>query len=167
MVVLYTFDPPNVNLHRNESVLMLRISIYTVIRELDDFISEILIYTNQPKELKKMLKLTSNKIHFLKINNRFSNFVKNSKLLKRYDEIFYDGDFIDENEHFLVKNVGTTHTHTHTHPFGPVMVLAQRLPPWSLSIFWLICGTQWLPPCPTPQVTVDLLLVTGLGRRNC
>lgn len=115
MVVLYTFDPPNVNLHRNESVLMLRISIYTVIRELDDFISEILIYTNQPKELKKMLKLTSNKIQFLKINNRFSNFVKNSKLLKRYDEIFYDGDFIDENEHFRKINgyFGVAHSRTY------------------------------------------------------
>ena len=94
MIVLYTFDIPR-NFEHQNSVLMLSISIYTVLRELGGEVDQILIFSNNPHEIKKELKITDEKIVFKKISRNFSEKVKKSTLLQRYD-----GEFKDRDEHF-------------------------------------------------------------------
>jgi hypothetical protein len=106
MIVFYTFDIPN-NSNKSNSILMLNISIYTVLRELGMNVDLILIFSNNSEELKQKLSVKDKRILFKKIDKRFSNKIQKSKLLYRYD-----GGFRDENEHFRIigNSFGTAHS---------------------------------------------------------
>lgn len=94
MIVFYTFDVPE-NQNQSNSVLMLSLSIYTVLRELGSAVDEIIIYSNHSGYLRTKLKIKEKRIVFKRIDKRFSKRIENSKLLFRFD-----GGFHDENEHF-------------------------------------------------------------------
>ena len=106
MIVFYTFDIPQ-NQNESDSVLMLSISVYSVLRELDRAVDRVIIFSNHTDDLKARLKVNDKRIIFKKIDKRFSARIEKSKLLYRYD-----GGFNDENEHFrkIGNSFGTAHS---------------------------------------------------------
>lgn len=109
MIVFYTYDLPKYRDYKNDSLLMLKISIFSVIRELSDEIKYIIIFSNNPKELKKKMNFNYDILLFKKVNNKFSDYVQTLPLHYRYD-----GGFNDENEHFrkIGQSYGIAHART-------------------------------------------------------
>ena len=109
MIVFYTFDLPlNIDSQsQDEKLLMLKISIYTVIRELTNEDVKIFIYSNNPAILKIKLFDIFPFIKYFKISSKFSKIVENGAILKQR----FDGLFKDANEIYRVINnqFGTAH----------------------------------------------------------
>jgi len=109
MIVFYTYDFPKDIEHQIESLLMLKISIYSVLRELRNEIKFIVVFSNNPKEIKKKMNVNDEILFFKKVNNKHSEYIKTLPLHYRYD-----GGFNDENEHFrkIDKSYGIAHART-------------------------------------------------------
>ena len=109
MIVFYTFDLPlNVDLlHQRKKLLMLKISIYTVYRELGNKNIKIHIYSNQPELFQNELLIQFPGLKFFNINKHFSNMVAKSIIVKKR----FDGFNKDKNEIYRVinNNFGTAH----------------------------------------------------------
>jgi len=109
MIVFYTFDLPlNVDLlDQRKKLLMLKISIYTVYRELGNKNIKIHIYSNQPELFQNELLMQFPGLKFFNINKHFSNMVAKSIIVKKR----FDGFNKDKNEIYRVinNNFGTAH----------------------------------------------------------
>ena len=107
MIILYTFDAPEVD--RLTKLTMLRISIYTSIRELNSLISLIYIYSNNPTELKKELNLSDCRVVFSKIPKHVVAVISSTRL---NDDIKYLDFNPDINSHYRIinGNIGTAHS---------------------------------------------------------
>jgi hypothetical protein len=112
MIVFYTFDlPMNVDKKtQDETLLMLKISIHTVYRELHYEKIKVLIYSNNPEVLKDKLADRFPDLTYIKIDKKFSKLVENAVLVK----LRFDGIYKDSNEIYRVinNNYGTAHYRT-------------------------------------------------------
>jgi hypothetical protein len=78
MILLYTFDIPEND--KLTKLTMLRLSIHSVLRELNEHIEHIYIYSNNPSQIKKYFSDSDPRIKFLKVPRFISNLIALSRL---------------------------------------------------------------------------------------
>jgi len=107
MIIFYTFDPPNKNekliydyFNYIDSVLMLRISIHSVLRELKDHVTAIYIYSNDTDTVKALLNLSCPRIIFRNMPIGISDEIANA----RTNDVNFDLPDNAGNSHFKLIN---------------------------------------------------------------
>lgn len=115
MVIFYTFDQPDskYKLEHNyfdyiNTLLMLKISIFSVLREMEESITQICIYTNNINKINAELGLSSHLISFREIPSEIDQLIQSAKVNETFQELPDEGSA----SHFKMINgkCGTAHS---------------------------------------------------------